>query len=393
LTEQLFLKAAFPGHTISLMERWDAIIVGAGPAGCAAAFDLATAGRSVLLLDRADFPRHKACAGGLTRKSLRALRYSVAPVVRETVSAIVVERRSGVAARLASRNAVCAMTVRQELDHFCWKQTLGAGARFARIGAITGLDVSSDSVTVRTAEQDYRGRFLIGADGVHSRVRQLIYGDHPRWLRRGFALEAKVYPENRHGSDLVFDFAPVGQGYGWVFPKGDHLNVGLGVYNDSSQENLNRPRLESYIRERFGEARAEHVTGQFLGFGAEVAPRAEARVFLAGDAGGFADALTGEGIYGAIASGQAAAAAVEGDLRGKVEAQTAFNELTAQLRQDLLLSTAGARWFYRNLDLGYRALTAPVFRGAVINAYANGTKIAALANAVRRFARAFATTA
>jgi hypothetical protein len=84
---------------------------------------------------------------------------------------------------------------------------------------------------------------------------------------------------------------------------------------------------------------------------------------------------------------------VDGDLRGKVEAQTAFNELTAQLRQDLLLSTAGARWFYRNLDLGYRALTAPVFRGAVINAYANGTKIAALANAVRRFARAFATTA
>jgi len=98
------------------MERWDAIIVGAGPAGCAAAYDLATAGRPVLLLDRAEFPRHKACAGGLTRKSLRALRYSVAPVVRETVSAIVVEKQSVEAATLASRNAVCAMTVRQELD-------------------------------------------------------------------------------------------------------------------------------------------------------------------------------------------------------------------------------------------------------------------------------------
>ena len=375
------------------MAQWDAIIVGSGPAGCAAAFDLATAGRAVLLLDKADFPRHKACAGGLTRKSLRALRYSVAPVVRETVSAIVVERRSGEAATLASRNAVCAMTVRQELDHFCWQQTVAAGAQFARIGAITGVDAGRDGVTLRTAEREYRGRFLLGADGVHSRVRQLMYGDRPGWFRRGFALEARVYPKNGQSRDLVFDFGSVLQGYGWVFPKGDHLNVGLGVYNDTGQEKLDRARLEAYIAERFGEAHAEHVTGQYLGFGAESAPGAEERVFLVGDAGGFADALTGEGIHGAIASGQAAAAAIEGELRGGKKAQAAFGKLTAQLRQDLQLSSSGSRWFYGNLDVGYRALTAPVFRTAVINAYANGTKIAALANAVRRFAHVFATGA
>lgn len=373
------------------MERWDAIIVGAGPAGCAAAWDLATAGRAVLLLDRAEFPRHKACAGGLTRKSLRALRYSVAPVVREMVSAIVVERRSGQASTLASRNAVCAMTVREELDHFCWKQTVGAGAEFARIGPIVGVDADRHGVTLRTAEQEFRGRFLIGADGVHSRIRQLIDGDRPAWFRRGFALEAKVYPENEYSTDLIFDFAPVRQGYGWVFPKGDHLNVGLGVYNDTGEEKLDRPRLESYIRVRFGEARAEHVTGQYLGFGAEQAPAAAERVFLVGDAGGFADPLTGEGIHGAIASGQAAAEAIDQDLRRGAKAQQAFGALTAQLRRDLQLSASGSRWFYGNLDLGYRALTAPLLRRAVINAYANGTKIAALANAVRRFARVFAT--
>lgn len=344
------------------MERWDAIVVGAGPAGCAAAYDLAVAGRAVLLLDRAEFPRHKACAGGLTRKSLRALRYSVAPVVRESVSAIVVERRTGEAATLASRNAVCAMTVRQELDDFCFRQTLGVGAQFKRVGTITGIDADGEGVTVQTAEQNFSGRFLLGADGVHSRVRQLVYGERPAWFRRGFALEAKVYPEDGRGSALIFDFAPVRQGYGWVFPKSDHLNVGLGVYNDSGVEKLDRPRLESYIRERFGSARAEHVTGQYLGFGAENAPPAQGRVFLIGDAGGFADALTGEGIHGAIASGQAAARAIEGELRGGMRAEQAFAERTVQLRQDLQLSTSGARWFYGNLDLGYRALTAPVFR-------------------------------
>src|SRR5581483_2155794 len=276
---------------------------------------------------------------------------------------------------------------------FCWQQTVGAGAKFVRIGAIQGVDVDRDVVTVRTTEGEYRGRFLVGADGVHSRTRQLFYGDRPKWFRRGFALEAKVYPTNGHMRDLVFDFAPVRQGYGWVFPKGDHLNVGLGVYNDTGHEKLDRPRLEAYIRGRFVEARVEHATGQYLGFGAEAAPAAEGRMFLVGDAGGFADALTGEGIHGAIASGQAAAAAIDGELRGSRKAQATFGALTAQLRQDLQLSSSGSRWFYGNLDLGYRALTAPVFRTAVINAYEKGKKIAALANAVRRFAQIFATSA
>ena len=54
-------------------QLWDAIVVGAGPAGCAAAYDLAAAGQSVLLVDKSDFPRAKACAGGLTIKAVKAL--------------------------------------------------------------------------------------------------------------------------------------------------------------------------------------------------------------------------------------------------------------------------------------------------------------------------------
>jgi geranylgeranyl reductase family protein len=391
--QEEYSRSLIPVILCFFMERWDVVVAGAGPAGCAAAYDLAAAGRAVLLLDRAEFPRHKACAGGLTRKSLRALRYSVAPVIRETVSAIVVEKQSGEAATLASRNTVCAMTVRAELDHFCLQQTMHAGAAFERIGPMTALDISGEGVVVHTEERSYRGRFLIGADGVHSRVRQLLYGERPNWFWRGFALEAQVYPRNGEGSELIFDFAPVRCGYGWIFPKRDHLNVGLGVYDDSGEEKLNRARLSSYVHKRFGDARVEHMTGQYLGFGAEGGPTVERRVLLAGDAGGFADPLTGEGIYGAIASGQAAAAAIEGELRGRAAAQRTFAELTHQLRLDLRMSASGARWFYGNLDLGYRALTAPIFRGAVINAYANGTKIAALANAVRRFSHAFLSRA
>src|ERR1700733_7203829 len=73
------------------MEIWDAIIVGAGPAGCAAAYDLAVAGRSVLLLDKSDFPRSKACAGGLTTKAVKTLRYSIEPQVRAVVRRVQLE--------------------------------------------------------------------------------------------------------------------------------------------------------------------------------------------------------------------------------------------------------------------------------------------------------------
>lgn len=373
------------------MERWDTIIVGAGPGGCAAAWDLATAGRSVLLLDKADFPRHKACAGGLTRKSLRALRYSVAPITRQTLSSIAVESRQGQSATLSSRSSVCAMTVRRELDAYCLQQTLARGAHFLRIEPITAIEFADDEVLVRTAESTFRARFLIGADGVHSRVRHLLCGDSPPWFRRGFALEAEVSPRGGSASNLVFDLAPVRRGYAWIFPKHDHLNVGL--YTEAPGERLDRSRLLAYVGARFGEAHIGNVTGQYLGFGAQHAPPAQGRTFLVGDAGGFADPLTGEGIYGAIASGQAAAEAIDRHLSGGAPADRTFHHLTAPLRQDLLLSASGARWFYSNLDLGFRALTAPGFRSAVINAYANGAKIAALANAIRRFARAFATSA
>jgi geranylgeranyl reductase family protein len=373
------------------MDLWDAIVVGAGPAGCAAAYDLAAAGRAVLLLDKADFPRPKACAGGLTRKSLRALRYSVAPVTRTTVSSIVVEKRRGEAATLSSRSPVCAMTVRQELDAFCLEKTQSTGAQFKRVGAILQLEPRPKEVVIRTAEGSYRTRFLVGADGVHSRIRQLAWGDRPAWFRRGFALEAEVQPRKGSAADLVFDLAPVPHGYGWIFPKRDHLNVGL--YSENASGKLDRNTLMAYVGARFRDAAVGSVTGQYLGFGAEMAPPADGRIFLIGDAGGFADPLTGEGIYGAIASGQAAAAAIMDHLRAERPAHLSFADRTRPLRQDLLLSASGARWFYTNLDLGFRALTTPLLRAAVVNAYANGTKIAALANTVRRFACVFAIRA
>src|ERR1700744_570265 len=145
-------------------QLWDAIVVGAGPAGCATAYDLAVAGQSVLLVDKKDFPRDKACAGGLTMKAVKALRYSIEPVVRQTVQRVQLED-GRLSSSLKSRAPICVMTVRSELDEYCLGKTIKAGAHFHRIGALQEIMFSKDAVQLVTDGETYRARFLVGAYG------------------------------------------------------------------------------------------------------------------------------------------------------------------------------------------------------------------------------------
>jgi len=370
------------------MKLWDAIIIGAGPAGCAAAYDLAHAGREVLLLDRAEFPRQKACAGGLTTKTVRALRYPVDSVIRQRLNYLRIERDADHSTILRHRSDYCFMTVRKELDDYCFRQTVAVGAEFRRITSVTWISEDADRVEIAVDGQTLRARFLVGADGVHSAVRRLAHGaaakaqDSPGWFWRAFALEANVNVADAASQDLIFDFATVRDGYGWIFPKGDHVNIGL--YSYAADEKIDRARLAAYIRSRYGDVGAEDVIGQYAGFGAAHHTISATRIFLVGDAGGFADPLTGEGIYFAIVSGQAAAEAIEAALHSGTPAHRRFQQATERLRADLAVSTSGARWFYSHLDQGYKFLSMPLLRGTAMRAFAEGINLSQLARRVRK---------
>src|ERR1700730_18177052 len=267
-------------------QLWDVIVVGAGPVGCAAPSDLASAGQSVLLLDKKDFPRDKACAGGLTIKAVKALRYSIEPVVRQVVRRVQLEGER-LSSSLKSRDPICVMTVRSERDEYCLGKTIEAGARFRRIGTLQQIARSKDAVQLITHGETYRGRLLVGADGASGQVRRLCAAGS--WFSQGFALEVKTAMP-RGEVELTFDFAAVPDGYAWIFPKGDHLNV--GVYAPSSSTGLTRDRLLSYITQRVKTATLDGVVGQYLGIGAGgceteyVHPEMRDRVLLVGDAGG-----------------------------------------------------------------------------------------------------------
>jgi geranylgeranyl reductase family protein len=361
---------------------WDVLVVGAGPAGCAAAYDLAAAGQSVLLLDKHEFPRPKACAGGLTVKAVQALRYPIDPVVKEVVRRVRLAEKSPSASPvvLKSRKPICVMTVRAELDEFCLRKTMSMGACFENISAVQQIVRCGKNVLLLTNGQTYQARFLVGADGASGQVRRLCA--QGSWFWQGFALEVRT-AKTREEVDLTFDFGSVPNGYAWIFPKKDHLNV--GVYTQVPTRNLTRDQLLSYVRDEVGTDTADKVTGQYLGMGAgeyraeHVRPDLRDRVFLVGDAGGFVDSLTGEGLYGALLSGQAAARAILFETRGEGSAVAAFAGYLSGYRQTLRFSSRAAAAFYANPARGFRAMRMPFLRRSLLKTYTRGLNVKSLA--------------
>ncbi len=357
------------------MSEYDAIIVGAGPAGCAAAYDLAAAGRSVLLLDRCHFPRLKPCAGALTVKTLKALRYSIAPVIREVCTRSAIMKDSTVCRIFEGRQPFCIMTVRSEFDDFCLRQTLAAGAQFRRIENWSEIFESRDWITIHTCEGPLSAKFLVGADGANSRVRHFVAGGEGFY--HGLALEVNV-PRHGPALDMQFDFGVVEGGYGWVFPKRDHYNVGL--YTSHPRVRITRSEVLDYASRRLRVPPCDQVVGHKVAFGGWSCEPCSRRIFLVGDAAGLVDSLLGEGIYNAIVSGQAAAYAINREFTHGIPARATFRARLKPIQQDAELCFRAARRFYADMERGYAALTSPIIRYSLIKGYSMGLTFGSMKN-------------
>ena len=408
-----------------MIREVDILIVGAGPAGCAAAYDLAQAGKHVILLDKRTFPRHKPCACGLTRKTLTALRYSVDPVIERVCHEIVLQSANQPEAsqprdtdvRVKTRNPICAMAVREQFDNFCLQQTLlaarqGGSVELRKIDRIVALRELPDCIELDVATargpETLRAPILIGADGSNGQTRRMVrQHGAPALQDDGFALEATVpfaslpatLPNGAAPHDLVFDFAPLPGGYGWLFPKADHINIGVGAFAPSrhkrapqhppsaqdSAQDVTRALLLDYAHQKLGVTTLAHITGQQLGMGGHTYIP-QGRVLLVGDAAGLVDPLTGEGIHSAIVSGQAAAAAIlECDLNNQPnDVASAYARHLAPLQKTLAFSHRAARAFYAQPQRGFKAMRLPFMRSLILKTYADGLPHTALITALAK---------
>ena len=226
------------------MERFEVLIVGAGPAGSTAAYRLAKAGASVLLADKARFPRDKPCGGGLTMRAVRQLPFSVEPVVEDRTTSV----RLGLDFRARferhMQEPLVLMTQRSRLDAFLAEQASAAGADFRDGVRVDELALLDGGVHASLNGHKVAANWLVCADGVNGTAARSIGVDDGRTY--GVALEANVpygvVSEEEYRGRLFLELANVPGGYGWVFPKGDHVNVGVGGWEREG------PRLRSTSR-------------------------------------------------------------------------------------------------------------------------------------------------
>lgn len=303
---------------------YDLIVAGGGPAGSTAAREAAAAGARVLVLDRAAFPRDKPCGGGVNVRAAALLPFDLSPVVERSVDGVRFSLRTRGDFTRRYPRTLTYMTQRARLDAFLLERAVAAGAELHERDGVRSVESDAGGVTVRTGRDGYRGRVLIGADGANGIVARASGLDGPRDL--AVALEGNwPFPNGLPAewqTTAALDLGLIPGGYGWLFPKGDHVNVGVGGWKYTA------PTLRGHldrVARHYGldPARLTGLRGYHLPVRRPGVRIVRGRVALAGDAAGLVDPLSGEGIYAAIASGRAAArhalAAIDGrapDLSG-----------------------------------------------------------------------------
>ena len=315
------------------MAAYDAIVVGAGPSGSTCAYRLASAGASVLLLDKARFPRDKPCGGGVTIRALEQLPFGIDPVVEGVVDRFELRlgHRRGFSRRAHAPLAL--MTQRRRLDAYLLENAVAAGAELRE--GVRVSEVREDGVGADTAQ------VVIGADGANGVTARSLGMRTDR--EHGVALEGNLANEHidveRYARRLLLEFGTVPGGYGWVFPKGDHVNFGVGGWEDEG------PRLREHLA-RLCEAHGvdtaalTEVRGHRLPLRHQGSALASGRVALVGDAAGLVDPLSGDGLYEAFLSSRLAAAHALAILAGEQEGFDAY----AQQLEQRLAALARASW-------------------------------------------------
>jgi geranylgeranyl reductase family protein len=337
---------------------WDVLVVGGGPAGSTAAHRLARAGVRVTVVEKAHLPRYKTCGGGVVARAIRSLPAEVRDVFERNCQGAELFV-SGTDLRFSTRRAepMIAMTMRAEFDFRLLTAALEAGARVQADCEVMDVIPRSDGVEVKTSGGLLRAAFLIAGDGALSLVARKAGWSEPPALAPALECEVHVAPKafGRFAQAARFDVGAVPRGYGWVFPKKEHLSIGVLAMR---RGRIDLPAMFERYAKLIGLGEIRRLERH--GFVIPVRPRREGfvkgRVLLTGDAAGLAEPVTGEGITFALQSGHLAAQALfeggfeEEGVRRAYERALALSILP-ELRWGRWLATLTYEWprLYRRL--------------------------------------------
>ena len=332
---------------------YDVTIVGAGPAGSTTAKFLSEKGFKTLLIDKEKFPRDKPCGGGLPLRVLQRYPYTVNDKIIEAYSSsgTVFSPSLKYKVEISKNMPLIATILRKKFDFELVKFAMDAGAVFQEEKHVSGVQIFDDKAQVTINQgADIDSEIIVGADGVNSIIAQNT-GLRKRGTEKGvcilqeFEVDEKImddyFTKSRHC--YVHSRFKTASGYGWVFPKKEHLNIGFGVIRAFKRTRENTLNLLECYHEYIALLKEQDLIPQKLtetpikGGALPTHPVEKTygdRILLVGDAAGFINPLSGEGIYYGMASGEIAAGVIAEALEKNRTTQEFLSKYETRWRKD-----------------------------------------------------------
>ena len=300
-----------------MINEFDVAVIGSGPAGSAAARLCAEKGLRTVLIEKSRIPRLKPCAGFISSKALKLINSEIPQsLIDHEVKGLRFYSKSLSSILLESDLSIGISTARDKFDAFLVDLAISSGSQLIQGNGLAEMSIMKDKVECKLRNNELvESKMVIGADGAKSTVamKSLI---RQKWKRDevGFCLEANIPLTEEEKTKIeseIFEiyFIDIPMGYGWFFPKKNSVSVGIG----GCLAHINQPRdiLNNFCKVV---SKIKKINLVVSDFSAHLAPAGgfkrqvvAERVMLVGDAAGFIDPFTGEGIYYALRSGQIAA--------------------------------------------------------------------------------------
>jgi geranylgeranyl reductase family protein len=339
---------------------YDLIIVGGGPSGAAAGRMAGSQGLKTLLIEKECFPREKPCGGALSEKALSFLDFELPPGIRE---------KEIFGARLHFKNQIfegykdfrlATMVTRSSFDNYLLKKAGETGIEIKTGERVLDFSEYEDRVEVHSKERMYQSKFAVIAEGAHGKLKNRIR-KRDRKDQYGICLVADIEEENetidnRLPGILEIHLGVIYMGYGWVFPHDKYYSVGIGSFARQWPET--RTAMINFLSKN-GFNGNYRLRGHLIPAGGIKRNNVSSRIILSGDAAGFVDPLSGEGIAYAIRSGQIAGEVIAGILlKGKKPAALKDYEIICrdEFERNFRYAFLMAKATHRFSNVLYRAM-------------------------------------
>ncbi|MFW9843701.1 MAG: NAD(P)/FAD-dependent oxidoreductase, partial [Candidatus Thorarchaeota archaeon] len=346
-----------------------------------AAYESAKKGFKTLLLEKASIPREKACGGAVMYRGIRIVNGEIPrEIIEQKIHGIRFGFHNGTSSEFISEKLIGITVFRDKFDAYLSRRAVEAGAELFDDARVTHTSVSDDCTTIQLQDgREFKSEFLIGADGVNSIVsRSLKLRPKRKDLTKyGLGMEADFYVGREgvmkatKGNPSVLEILPVENriSYGWMFPKREHLAIGIAGGSTLMRAlRQDFDRLYKDLEKRLGvELKLEKRRTCFLGGDGLGSTNVRDRVILVGDAAGFVDPMMGEGIAYAMQSSKIAL-----DVIDRAVEENRYNADSLWIYHDLCKNE-----FEANFQMAGWAGTQGINYAASLLPRINGHKIAA----------------